>query len=150
MNTIQSFINTLVPVAQQIQKTYRIPAAVCIAQAALETGWGRSVVGNNYFGIKATPSTGKVVTSPTTEYVNGKEVWVDATFCAYESLADSANEYGIFLTSQARYAPCFNSILTTNGFCFTLQACGYATDPNYAKKLISIINEFKLAQYNVA
>lgn len=144
---ITKFIALILPCAQQVQTKYKIPASVCIAQAAHETGWGRSVVGNNYFGIKATAQSGSVVSAPTTEFIGSQTVHVQASFSAYADLAQSAEEYGIFLSSQSRYAPCFTSP-NCFAFCSQLQACGYATDPNYAEEIIAIIVQFNLRQYD--
>lgn len=145
----ENFIDLIVPVAQNVQNRYAVPAAVTIAQAALETGWGRFVVGNNYFGIKATPTTGgMVVKSPTLEFLNGAWVCVDASFCAYKGLSDSANEYGLFLTENARYKPCFAVSNDPLKFTQALQTAGYATDPSYAEKICAIITGYNLVQYD--
>jgi flagellum-specific peptidoglycan hydrolase FlgJ len=146
---IEQFIQKILPSAQEVQEKYKVPASVCIAQAAHETGWGKSVVGNNYFGIKATSQSGSVITTPTTEYINGKTVHINASFAAYDSLEQSSEEYGIFLSSQKRYAPCFTAP-DCYAFCSQLQACGYATDPNYSDELIAIIVQFNLRQYDVS
>jgi flagellum-specific peptidoglycan hydrolase FlgJ len=146
MNT---FIQTILPFAKEVKAQYKVPVSVCIAQAALETGWGRFVVGNNYFGIKATPFDGGTsVEVPTMECINGKWVQIVATFCQYPTMEASVLGYGKLLRESSIYVPCF---LSTNpqDFCVQLQMCGYATDPNYAEKLIAIINGSNLIQYDV-
>ena len=146
MNT---FIQTILPFAKEINVQYKVPVSVCIAQAVLETGWGRSVAGNNYFGIKATPDDGGVSTEQTTmEFENGKWVQITASFCSYPSMEASVLGYGKLLGTSPIYIPCF---LATNpqDFCVQLQMCGYATDPNYAEKLIAVINGSNLTQYDV-
>ena len=146
MNT---FIQTILPFAKQIQAQYKVPVSVCIAQAALETGWGRYVAGNNYFGIKATPEDGGVsVETPTMEFINGKWVQITASFCQYPSMEASVQGYGKLLGTSPIYVLCF---LATNpqDLCAQLQMCGYATDPNYAEKLIAIISGSDLQQYDI-
>jgi flagellar protein FlgJ len=127
---------------------YKVPVSVCIAQAALETGWGRYVAGNNYFGIKATlDNGGHNVEVPTTEYVNGVEIFTTASFCSYPSMEASVLGYGKLLGTSPIYTPCF---LATNpqDFCVQLQMCGYATDPSYAQKLIAVITGSDLIKYD--
>lgn len=146
--TPQSFIQTVLPAARGAEASWKVPVSVCVAQAALETGWGKSVVGNNYFGIKATPSNGGVsVSSPTMEFVEGKWVSTVASFCRYSSLNQSAFEYGKLLASNPIYGQCFEAT-TASGFCRALQAAGYATDPSYADKLVDIISQYDLTQYD--
>lgn len=148
MNKAQSFIALLLPPAQATNTKWNVPVSVCIAQAALETGWGSSVVGNNYFGIKATLTNGgTTVQTPTMEYENGKWVSIIGTFCRYTSLNQSAFEYGQFLNINPRYKPCFTT-KTAAAFCTQLQECGYSTDPAYAAKLTAIISAHNLTQYD--
>jgi flagellum-specific peptidoglycan hydrolase FlgJ len=131
-----------------------VPASVTIAQAALESDWGKSKLstqGQNYFGIKATksPGTAGVVNMPTGEYLNGSYVTVNAPFKAYNNMADSFTDHGVFLKDNPRYAKLF----TTNDpdtFARGLQSAGYATDPSYAAKLIKFMDTFNLYQYDVA
>jgi len=144
---MDTFIQTILPFAKEIQSQYKIPVSVCIAQSALETGWGRYVVGNNYFGIKATPDDGGVVESPTMEFINGQWIQITASFCQYPNMEASVLGYGKLLGTSPIYTACF---LATNpqDFCAQLQICGYATDPSYAEKLNAIITGSNLTQYD--
>jgi len=144
---IQKFITMMVPVAQKVQATWRVPTSVCIAQAALETGWGRSIVGNNYFGIKASTAGIPAVSAPTMEFENGKWISVIASFSRYDSLSQCADAYGKFLNDNERYAPCFQFCDEPLLFTEALQKAGYATDPSYAEKLNAIITTYNLLNY---
>ena len=148
MNTISKFISMMVPVAQQVQKEWKVPASVCIAQAALETGWGKSIVGNNYFGIKASIAGVPAVSSPTMEFIDGKWITVVSSFSKYTSLNQCAFEYGEFLNTNNRYKECFQFCNNPLKFTAALQEAGYATDPSYSDKLNAIIIQHNLTQYD--
>ena len=138
----------MVPLAQNNQTAFKVPASVCIAQAALETGWGRYVVGNNYFGIKAVSNASPENTTGTMEFMGGKWICVQAQFSAYPSIQECIRQYGVFLQNP-RYLKCFTA-QSAQAFCLELQLCGYATDPSYGEKLITIINQFNLTQYDLS
>lgn len=138
MQHVQEFIAKAKPLALKVQDKYGIPYGVCVAQAALETGWGRYVKGTNYFGIK-----GQGQQFATHEYVDGKRINIVDSFRAYESMEDSFNDYGHFLTTQPRYAKAFQTS-NSEEFARELQRAGYATDPEYASKLISIMRRWGL------
>ncbi len=138
MKHVQEFIAKAKPLALKVQEKYGVPYGVCIAQAALETGWGRYIKGNNYFGIK-----GQGQEFGTHEYVNGKKINIVDSFRAYESMEDSFEDYGRFLSTQPRYAEAFK-VSTPEEFARELQRAGYATDPEYANKLISIMRRWGL------
>jgi Mannosyl-glycoprotein endo-beta-N-acetylglucosaminidase/CHAP domain len=153
---ITRFIRLAVPGAQRGQREFGVPASVTIAQGALESGWGASHIGtaNNYFGIKAfggTPGSiaiGSVVV-PTKEFVGGRMVTVNGRFRAYRSAADSFRDHGLFLRSNSRYAPAFRVADDANAFARALQAAGYATDPQYANKLIATMRANNLYRFDV-
>jgi flagellar protein FlgJ len=121
-----------------------------IGHAALETGWGkREIVGadgtNSYnlFGIKATSSwKGRVVEASTTEYSDGVPRTVLAKFRAYDSYADAFADYANLLRSNPRYKQVIEGAPDAKRFSEALQRSGYATDPNYADKLIQVIRQF--------
>ena len=133
-----------------------IPAHFMLAQAAHETGWGRSEIknkdgssANNLFGIKAGPGwTGKVAEITTTEYENGVARKVSAKFRAYDSPEASFRDYAQLITGNRRYAAAVGALQQTQSadagtaqrFARHLQAAGYATDPEYANKLTRVIN----------
>ncbi|MBQ9434915.1 MAG: glucosaminidase domain-containing protein [Bacteroidales bacterium] len=126
--------------------------SVKIAQAALETGWGKHIVGNNLYGIKATGNTtpywsGAYVSANTTEYGNGGYQSQVSKFRSYPSFSDSIRDHSHLLNTLSRYAG-VRSAATPEEQARALQAAGYATDPNYADKLISIINTYNLKKYD--
>jgi flagellar protein FlgJ len=144
---VESFVQRLLPHAQAASADSGIPAHFMMGQAALETGWGRAEIraadgknSHNLFGIKAGGSwTGRTVDIVTTEYVNGKPQKQVDTFRAYDSYADSFRDYANMLRGNARYQNVVAAGHSAAGFAQGLQQAGYATDPNYAQKLMSVI-----------
>lgn len=145
---VSQFINKVLTDAKKIKIKYKIPASVLIAQAALESGWGRSVKDNAYFGIKSHNSKGAATVFTTSEVINGKKITIKDSFRAYANFGDSAEDYGKFLTTQPRYKPAFVHTNDPLKFADALQKAGYATDPSYAKKLRSIITTYYLDEYD--
>jgi flagellum-specific peptidoglycan hydrolase FlgJ len=123
--------------AQQVEEKYGIPWEVCLAQSALESGYGKKALGNNFFGVKAMGNyAGKTQEFLTTEYWGDKSKaskMVDK-FRAYDSIADSFNDYGQLLSNSSRYAGAFQYKHDPRRFLETVIASGYATDPNYVSK----------------
>ncbi|MDH5541123.1 MAG: flagellar assembly peptidoglycan hydrolase FlgJ [Rhizobacter sp.] len=125
-----------------------IPASFMVAQAAHESGWGKREILNadgstshNLFGIKAGPGwKGAVAEITTTEYVNGEPQKVVAKFRAYNSYAESFNDYARLMRDSPRYSQVVANASTPQGFSEGLQRAGYATDPAYAEKLTRVIN----------
>ncbi len=142
----REFFNRVFPEAQRASRETGIPAEVIFAQAALETGWGRSVPNNNYFGIKG---SGQAQT--TREYINGKWVTISDAFRGYSSLSDSISGYISFITNpnSTRWTNARSS-KTVEEAARALQSGGYATDPNYADKLIGIANSIPNELRNAA
>ena len=138
-----TFIDSIKPGAIQAYKDVGILPSLTIAQAILETGWGKSAIGNNIFGIKADKSwKGKVQTVPTHEYINGKKVPTVARFRDYDSIEDSIRDRSKFLSSM-RYQNVRAAESYRDGALEFFRA-GYATDPQYSQKLIIIIEQNKL------
>jgi flagellar protein FlgJ len=144
---VRSFQDKLAAHAEEASKATGIPAKFMLGQAALESGWGKREIkgrdgtnSHNLFGIKASADwKGKVVEATTTEYVNGKAQTKVERFRAYDSYADSFKDYGKLLASNPRYEKVLASAGDASSFAQGLQKAGYATDPNYATKLTSII-----------
>lgn len=151
--TPNEFMAKIIPQAQQAQKETGIAASAIIAQSALESSWGRSMLtqtANNLFGIKADSSWhGLTVDMPTKEFENGDWITVDAKWRAYANWHDSIIDHAAFLQNNPRYAPALAVKSEPEQFCVQLQKCGYATDPHYADLLISIIHGRNLSQYDV-
>jgi len=125
-----------------------IPATFMVAQAAHESGWGRHEIRNadgsssfNLFGIKAGSDwKGPTTTVTTTEVVNGQPRKVQAKFRAYESYEESFKDYAKLMKDNPRYSKVVSAGSSAQGFAHGLQRAGYATDPEYAKKLTNMIN----------
>lgn len=126
-----------------------MPANFMLGQAALETGWGRREIkgadgtnSHNLFGIKATGNwKGKVVETMTTEYINGVKQKRVEKFRAYDSFADSFKDFANLIQNNPRYQSVMQNLDSIKGYASALQNAGYATDPQYAKKLASVINK---------
>lgn len=143
--TPQDFIAALSGPAQASMASTNIPASFAVADAALESGWGAHCPGFNIYGIKATPDwTGAVTTDQTDEVVNGQTVTITATFRAYPDWLGSLNDHAQFLLDNPRYQPAF-AYTTGALFAQAVAAAGYATDPLYAQKIISIIRAHGLS-----
>ncbi len=143
----EDFVSAVWSHAKEAAKLTGIPEHFMIAQAALESGWGKHEIRHadnspsfNLFGIKAGKSwDGAVVEVVTTEYVNGVAEKMSEKFRAYNSYAESFQDYANLLSSNPRYQAVLES-QDASGFAYGLQRAGYATDPMYADKLIRIIN----------
>lgn len=129
--------------------------SVKIAQAALETGWGKHIVGNNLFGIKATGTHtpywhGDYVNAATNEYdSNGNLVAQNSNFRKYATVADSIRDHNLLLINEKRYADVLKS-KTPEDQAKALQDAGYAGRYNktYANSLLNIINGRNLKKYD--
>jgi flagellar protein FlgJ len=146
---IREFYDRLSADAAQASSVTGIPAKFMIAQAALESGWGKREIlaadgtpSHNLFGIKASGNwTGKVVQRVTTEYVNGVPQTRMEKFRAYDSYAEGFRDYANLLRNNPRYQNVIANAQDVSGFANGLQRAGYATDPNYAAKLTRIIKQ---------
>jgi len=143
----KDFVNALIEPAKQVEQKLGVPYAVVIAQAALETGWGQKIIktsqgqsSNNLFNIKADNRwQGEKATKETLEYQQGAMIKVKAPFRVYQSISDSANDFINFLTSSDRYQDALNKTGDVEQFLHGLESAGYATDPNYANKILSTL-----------
>lgn len=126
-----------------------MPANYMLGQAALESGWGKREIKGadgapsyNLFGIKATGGwKGKVAETTTTEYINGVKQKRVEKFRAYDSYADSFKDFANLIQNNPRYKAVMENVNSVKGYARALQNAGYATDPNYASKLASVINK---------
>lgn len=142
------FIEQHSAAARAAERQTGIPASFMVAQAALETGWGRKEINHadgspsyNLFGIKAGPGwRGPVAEVTTTEFIGGKPQKVVARFRAYGSHAESFADYARLMKDSPRYQPVLAAAGSATGFAEGLQKAGYATDPAYADKLGRVIN----------
>jgi flagellar protein FlgJ len=143
---VRAFVERVWEHAREASHTTGIPPHFMIAQAALETGWGRAQLRSkdgapsyNLFNIKAGPNwQGPVVELPVTEYANGRAYTENARFRVYGSYAEAFRDYASLLRTSPRYAGVLGQ-QDAAGFAQELQRAGYATDPQYADKLTRII-----------
>ena len=146
----KDFVARLTPFAKKAAKALGTDPAVLIAQAALETGWGKKVIKNaagsshNLFNIKADPrwDGGKVATN-TLEFHQGIPVQEKAAFRAYANYQDSFNDYVRFLNDNPRYGDALAQPEDPKQFIRNLHQAGYATDPKYADKIIGVMDSVK-------
>ena len=144
--TQSSFISELWPTARQAAQQLGVDPRNLIAQAALETNWGTRMPrdssgrsSNNLFGMKAGSQwSGSAVTAGTQEYENGSAVSSTGQFRAYNSRAESFQDYVALLRSSPRYTAALNTGSDAHAFATALQRGGYATDPDYANKIATI------------
>lgn len=144
----REFVAELWPQAVDAADDLGVSADVLIAQAALETGWGKHMVrgvdgsnSHNLFGIKADASwQGRKVFSETVEYSDGIMRKERAAFRAYASPAESFKDYVDFLRSNPRYSAALHASADGQQYTAELQRAGYATDPEYSKKINDIVS----------
>jgi flagellar protein FlgJ len=136
---IASFTQQLAPLLQQAGQRLGVSPRILLAQAAIETGWGRSVVGNNIFGIKAGSSwSGDTVTANTHEYENGQMVAIRDSFRAYPSLAAAVQDFTSLVANSPRYRAAIGSGDDVGAYAQALLSGGWATDVDYARKLEAV------------
>ncbi|MCY1392401.1 Peptidoglycan hydrolase FlgJ [compost metagenome] len=144
----------MLPMAERAAKRIGVDPRFLVAQAALETGWGKSLIvrgdgssGHNLFGIKAGASwNGDSAKSLTSEYENGRKVREVASFRAYDSFEQSFQDYVSFLQNNDRYQDALDSAHKPEQFMKELQQAGYATDPQYARKVSQIAKQMQVYQ----
>jgi flagellar protein FlgJ len=142
----RAFVERLWPHAEEASRATGIPAHFMIAQAALETGWGKHELRHrdgtpsfNLFNIKAGSRwEGNALQVTATENANGQAVIEKSRFRSYPSYAEAFRDYARLLTSSPRYAEVVGKTDAAS-FARGLQRAGYATDPMYADKLTRII-----------
>ncbi|MBN8775551.1 MAG: flagellar assembly peptidoglycan hydrolase FlgJ [Thiomonas sp.] len=134
----KSFIASILPSVQTAAKQLGVAPVAILAQAALETGWGQHAPGNNVFGVKAGSGwAGGTVQTLTREFQNGVASMGTAAFRAYQNVAESVDNYAALL-SRPRYQSARGQGNDISAFANALQRSGYATDPDYAAKLVAI------------
>ncbi len=150
------FIAAAVPAAQRNQREYAVPASVTIAQAIIESGWGRSSLASNdhnYFGIKCFRGFAGSIANGCHSY---RTVECEpgcapttASFRVYPSIADSFRDHGSFLTTNSRYAPAFAQPRDANLFIWQVWKAGYATSPRYFTDVTDLMIRYNLYQYDL-
>lgn len=150
----EEFIKVVAPIAQKEDKPYGILPSVTIAQACLESDYGQSQLAkdyNNLFGVKGTdPNTSRVMT--TREFVNGQWETIHGRFQIYDSYESSIHAHTmLFVNGTTWNSKQYQHVLAAKDYrsqAKALETDGYATDPDYATKLINIIEQFNLDKYD--
>ncbi len=153
ISSAEDFVRQLQPYAEKAASELGVEPKVILAQAALETGWGKSVIKNsdgstsfNLFNIKADKSwQGKQSQVSTLEIEQGVAKKVNAGFRSYGSFQESFQDYVQFIKSNPRYGDALKQVNHAENYMRELQQAGYATDPKYAEKIMSIYHSNTLA-----
>lgn len=142
------FVDHMKPYAQQAARALGTDPALLIAQAALETGWGKKVINNalgssnNLFNIKADPRwQGQKVATKTLEFHDGIAVQEQAAFRAYDSYQHSFDDFVNFLQHNPRYSKALTHSTQPQQFIREIHQAGYATDPNYSNKVLAVMKK---------
>jgi hypothetical protein len=155
--TAAQFVAAAVPGAQLGWRQFGVPPSVTIAQAVLESGWGRSglaSVDRNYFGIKCFDNVFGTLANGCHVYKTnectkaGSCFATSASFRTYATMANSFRDHGNFLKVNSRYRPAFAYTRDANKFIWNVWKAGYATDPNYYTKITGIMAANQLYQYD--
>ncbi|RUR08864.1 flagellar assembly peptidoglycan hydrolase FlgJ [Legionella sp. km772] len=149
---IENFVSSIWSKAKQAAASMGLDPKMLIAQAALETGWGQSVAkdsdgssSNNLFNIKSgSNSDFASVKIKTTEYIADTPIKVSASFRKYESVEDSFNDYVALIKNNNRYQSALDHAGNPERYVNELSKAGYATDPNYGSKILSIYHSQEL------
>lgn len=149
--TPAEFLAAIAPAAQASHKATGIPASFTLAQAALESGWGASrlsKLGCNLFGVKADKAwLGAILMMQTREVRNGVSVMEMARWRQYPTWRACLDDRVEFFKRNKRYAACFKET-TGEGWCRAVAKAGYATDPDYADKLVAMIKGRDLTRFD--
>lgn len=149
--TNAEFIEKIGNLAREDMKKSKILASLTIAQAILESNWGRSALAEapnyNLFGIKG-DYNGAYCTFPTSEYLNGRWCTVNANFRKYPSWAESLSDHSALFNRWDRYAN-LRGNYNYRDVCNKVREDGYATDPSYSAKLINIIEQYNLTRFDI-
>ncbi|XJS10113.1 glycoside hydrolase family 73 protein [Aerococcaceae bacterium WGS1372] len=155
MEQRQDFLATVAPIAQRLQRQYGVLASVSMAQAALESDFGQSQLGsdyNNLYGVKTELTDPEGVDFPTLEFVDGEWVEIVDRFKVYPNWEASMESHAILIKQGTSWDPTFyQAVLDGDNYqeqANGLQDSGYATDPTYADKIISLIENYELDQYD--
>lgn len=142
---IDDFVRSVWPYARQAASVLGLDPKILMAQAALETGWGQYVAkdaegrsSNNFFNIKAKSSDDESVNVKTTEFVSSTPIQINAAFRKYPSVAHSFNDYVSLIKGSGRYEVALANSDNPERYMDELHRAGYATDPHYASKILSI------------
>lgn len=143
------YVRKVMPHAKKAGEKLGVDPCILVAQSALETGWGKYVLSNekgesshNLFNIKATSSwQDKKVMHQTLEFNNGVVYRESAEFRAYDSIQRSFEDYAVFISENGRYKQALQKAADSSDYIRELQSAGYATDPDYAQKVLAVATQ---------
>lgn len=148
------FIKEIAPAAQNVQRSYGIRASLIMAQAILESNFGQSDLAskyNNLFGVKA-GTTDRHIKLETKEYIDGKWITIKDDFAWYDSWSDSIIAHAKLMREGVDWDKnLYEDVIAADNYkdaAKSIQEAGYATDPTYADKLIEVIEQYKLYEYD--
>ena len=151
--TRQHFIDKLAPLAIEDMRRTGVPASLTIAQGILESNNGNSTLAkqaNNLFGMKGKGTAGSI-RLPTKEYKNGEWITIHTDFRKYNNWAESVNDHSnLFLNGVSWNRDLYRGVIGTDGITASHEVAraGYATDPEYAQKLVKLITNHQLIKYD--
>ncbi|QCI87393.1 N-acetylmuramoyl-L-alanine amidase [Vagococcus zengguangii] len=149
----QEFIQEIAPIAQRNYSQYRVLPSIVLGQAILESDWGRSELAsyNNLFGVKAGEHEDKVL-FPTQEFVDNQWATVNAYFKVYPTVEAAIIDHNrLFNEGVSWNTQLYHQVLASKNYveaAQALQQAGYATDPDYASKIINVIETYDLSKYD--
>ena len=145
---VDAYIQKYRYLASEINQKNQIPVPIIFAVAGLESDWGTSQLAlssNNHFGIKSKDWHGAVYCKPTNEFLQGQHTVIDDCFRSYHLIRDSYLDFGNFLSQSDRYQQLFfYATWDYRSWAMGLEYYQYATDPDYAEKLLRLIDEYGL------
>lgn len=152
----ESFISRIAPISQEMQQKYGGRASISIAQAILESDWGKSDLSalyHNLYGIKGNGPEDSVLLE-TTEFVDGEPITVQAYFKVYDSIASSVEDHAKLMAEGTSWdAELYWPVIKAGSYqeaAHALQESGYATDPDYPEKVIEVVERYELYQYDLS
>ena len=150
----EDFIQQLLPQAKTLQEGYGVLPSIIIGQAILESNWGASQLSsqyNNFFGIKSF-SNFDSVTLDMLVYVSGQWIVIQGDFRVYQSWEESMTAHTMLFVNGVDWSPTkYEKVLSATNYreaALALQEAGYATDPEYANKVIQVIETYELDQFD--
>lgn len=142
------FVKTLLPHAITAGKTLGVDPKVILAQAALESNWGKSILSHNIFSIKHTSKkSGNSITVKAKEFQNGKALYRREKFRSYNNYNEAFADYTRII-QKAHYRKHMQNLRTPLDYATSLQRAGYATDPKYAKKIMQKYHDPIIQKYS--
>lgn len=150
----QEFVEKLAPHAKELQQGYGVLPSIILGQAILESNWGQSQLASEYknlFGIKASGNQPKI-SLETKEYMNEQWITIQGDFKVYSTWEESLDDHTMLFVNGTNWNPqLYAYVLTATDYkqaAQALQTAGYATDPDYANKIISVIETYNLDRYD--